>query len=79
LAGLHSKQLATLPFGLIAAVKNTTPLVGSADSGVRAFEVTPETVFDASSATAALESATPEHKSATLASAKTRRFIEAPH
>jgi hypothetical protein len=33
-AVLQSKQLATLPFELIAAVKNTTPRVGCAEPAV---------------------------------------------
>jgi len=38
-AVLQPKQLATLPFELIAAVKNTTPLVGWAE--VRSNVLTP--------------------------------------
>jgi hypothetical protein len=44
-ATLQPKQLATLPFELMAAVKNTTPLVGCAEPGVMSNRLTPARIL----------------------------------
>jgi hypothetical protein len=80
LATLQPKQLATLPFELIAAVKNTTPLVGCAEPGVMSNGLTPvrvlySSVFCAFCAPAGLERTIPKPSSATLADTEKISFI----
>src|SRR5258707_13023394 len=74
---LQPKQPATLPFELIAAVKNTTPLVGCAEPGVISNGLTPARMLCSSAfcATAAPEKTIPRPRSATLADMAKTRFI----
>jgi hypothetical protein len=77
LAVLQPKQPATLPFEFIAAVKNTTPLVGCAEPGVISDVLGPVRALYSSAfcASAALGKTIPRPRRATLADMAKTCFI----
>src|ERR1700675_87230 len=76
-AVLQLKQLAKLPFELMAAVKNTTPRVGCAEPGVRYSGLNPRQLLSSSAfcALAAPEKTIPRQRRATWAETAKMRFM----